>query len=288
MKNIKFSVVMVLTLLLSVSLFAQRGRGNNKHYNRGYNQSRPNYQYAPRQNYRSVRVMPRYNYRPNYRPAYRPYYRPAYRPVYRPVYRPIYRSPRAYVHFGPTFGVRLNVLPYGYSRIYVDRNPYYYNEGVYYRPQANNQYEVVAPPLGAVVNKIPSNATVTVVDGMKYYQVGGTFYRDEISENGQHNYRVVGTDGVLNTIEESTTEETMTEEITTEDTMTEEVTVTEDQNLNAYDEVIPAMGTRVDKLPLNSKVQVINQQKYFLSPAGIYYIEVVEDDKIKYEVTTVQ
>jgi hypothetical protein len=285
MKNIKISVVMVLTLLLSVGLFAQHGRGNNNRYNRGYNQSRPNYHYSPRPNQMSVRVMPRYNYRPNYRPAYRPYYRPTYRPVYRPVYRPIYRSPRAYVHYGPTFGVRINVLPVGYHRIYVGSNPYYYNEGVYYRPQPNNQYEVVAPPLGALVDKIPSNATVTVVDGMKYYQVGGTFYRDEIAENGEHNYRVVGTDGVLNTIEEGTTDESMTEETITDETMTQEVIT--DETLNVAEAPLP-VGSRVDALPLNSKVLVINQQKYFLSPAGVYYIEVVEGDKIKYEVTTVE
>ena len=286
MKNTKISVVLLFTLLLSVGLFAQRGRGNN-HYNRGYNkQYRSNSYYNPRQNYGSVRVMPRYNYRPTYRPAYRPYYRPTYRPVYRPVYRPIYRSPRTYVHFGPTFGVRINVLPSNYRRIYVGSDPYYYNEGVYYRPQANNQYEVVAPPLGALVDRIPSNATVTVVDGMKYYQVGGTFYRDEIDENGRHNYRVVGADGVLNTIDEGTPEENLQEEMMNDQTMTEEVKP--DENLNAYDEVIPALGTRVDALPANSKVQVINQQKYFLSPAGIYYIEVVENDKIMYEVTNVE
>jgi len=41
-------------------------------------------------------------------------------------------------------------------------------------------------------------------------------------------------------------------------------------------------------LPADSRVQVINQQKYFASPGGVYYKEVIEGDKIRYEVTTVQ
>ncbi len=260
MKSIKISVVMLFALLLSVGLFAQRGRGNNKHhYNRGYSQHYQHNQYYnyPR-NRVTVQVGPGYNYRP----------------VYRPNYRPVYRSPRAYVHYGPVFGVRINALPYGYSRIYVGSNPYYYNNGVYYRPQNNNSgYEVVAPPLNATVNRLPANATVTMIDGQKYYQVGGTFYQEEFDRNNRLSYRVVGTDGVINT--EQYVNEAAPENM-------------ENENINAYDVAIPALGSRYDILPAESKVQVINQQKYFVSPGGVYYIEVIEGNKIRYEVTTVQ
>lgn len=249
MKTIKISAIIVLALLLSVGTFAQRGRWQNNHY-RHYNYNR---------NYVSVNVGPRYNYRPNYRPYYRPVTR------YRPNYQPVYRSSRAYVHFGPVFGVRVNVLPFGYSRIVVGSNPYYYNDGIYYRNYNNNSYEVVAPPLHATVNRLPSNATVTVIDGQKYYQVGGTFYQEEFSENNKLSYRVVGTDGVINTGYANA-----------------------DENLNAYDEAIPTLGSRYDELPAESKVQVINQQKYFVTPGSIYYKEVIEGDKVRYEVTTVQ
>ncbi len=250
MKTIKISVIMVVTLLLSVAMFAQRGRWQNNRYQpyRHYNNNR---------NYVSVNVGPRYNYRPYYRPYYRPVSR------YRPIYQPVYRSPRAYVHFGPVFGVRVNVLPFGYSRIVVGSNPYYYNDGIYYRNYNNSGYEVVAPPLNATVNRLPSNATITVIDGQKYYQVGGTFYQEEFSENNKLSYRVVGTDGVINTDNA-------------------------DENLNAYDEAIPTLGSRYDELPVESKVQVINQQKYFVSPGGVYYREVIEGDKVRYEVTSVQ
>ncbi len=253
MKTIKISVIMIFTLLLSVGLFAQRGRGNNRYHYKPYNH------YNYNRNYVSVNVGPRYNYRPNYRPYYRPVTR------YRPSYRPVYRSPRAYVHFGPVFGVRVNVLPFGYSRIYVGSNPYYYNDGIYYRNYNNSGYEVVAPPLNATVNRLPSNANVTVIDGQKYYQVGGTFYQEEFSENNKLSYRVVGTDGVINTDNANA-----------------------EENLNAYDEVIPTLGSRYDELPEESKVQVINQQKYFVTPGGVYYKEVIEGDKVRYEVTSVQ
>lgn len=251
MKNIKLAVVMAFALLLSVGLFAQRGRAhNNRHY-------QPSRNYYNHNSHVSIRVVPRYNYRP----AYRSYY--GYRPVYRPVVRSVYRSPGAYVHFGPVFGLRINVLPFGYSRFYVGTVPYYYNEGVYYRSYSNGGYEVVEPPLNATVQRLPSNANVTVIDGQKYYQVGGTFYQEEIADNGKISYRVVGTDGVLNT-------------------------GYDDENLNAVDEEIPALGSRYDELPVDSKVQVINQQKYFVSTNGIYYKEVIEGDKVRYEVTTVQ
>lgn len=252
MKTIKISVIMVFTLLLSVGTFAQRGRWQNNHY-------KPSRHYNYNRNHVSVNVGPRYNYRPNYQPYYRPVTR------YRPIYRPVYRSSRTYAHFGPVFGVRVNVLPFGYSRIVVGSNPYYYNDGIYYRNYNNNDYEVVAPPLNATVNRLPANATVTVIDGQKYYEVGGTFYQEEFSENNKLSYRVVGTDGVINTDNASA-----------------------DENLNAYDEAIPTLGSRYDELPSESKVQIINQQKYLVSPSGIYYKEVIEGDKLRYEVTTVQ
>ena len=248
MKTIKITVLTCLTVLFTTVLFAQRGRGYNYH---------PNHNYYHHRDYVSINVGPRYNYRPYYRPA------PVYR--YRTTYRSGYSNPRAYVHFGPVFGFRLNVLPFGYSSIYVGGSPYYYNDGVYYRSYNNSSYEVVAPPLNATVSRLPSNATVTVIDGQKYYQVGGTFYQEEVTENNKPIYRVVGTDGVIDT-----------------------GNVNDEQQLNADNKEIPTWGSRYDELPADSRVQVINQKKYFASPGGIYYKEVIEGDKVRYEVTTVE
>jgi len=240
MKNIRMNLLMLFALLVSVESFAQRGRG--RHYNP--------YQYN--RNQVTVHVGPRYNYRPFYRPHYRP------------GYRSFYRSPRAFVHYGPVFGVRVNVLPFGYNRIFVGPDPYYYNNGIYYRPY-NNHYEVVAPPLNARVKKLPPDAVVTIIDGQKYYHVGGTFYQEEMDAKNRLRYRVVGTGGVINTTGTGDTADP-----------------------DAMDEALPAVGDRFDQLPADSTMQIINEQKYFVSPSGIYYKEVIEGNSLRYEVTTVQ
>lgn len=59
---------------------------------------------------------------------------------------------------------------------YIGPNPYYYFNGIFYKPHAN-QYEVVAPPLGAVVNKLPSGSKVRVIDGQKYLNRVGPFIK---------------------------------------------------------------------------------------------------------------
>lgn len=257
MKRIKISIIVCWAVLFSTELFAQRGRGSYNNSRGRYNSYYSNRSYYHPRSYVSINVGPRYNYRPYYRPA------PVYR--YRTAYSPVYRTQGAYIHFGPVFGFRLNVLPFGYSSIFVGENPYYYNDGVFYRNYNNSSYEVVAPPLNATVSRLPSNATVTVIDVQKYYQLGGTFYQEEFFENNKRSYRVVGIDGVINTVNAG-----------------------DEQEFNAYNKEIPTLGSRYDELPADSSVQVINQQKYFASPGGVYYKEVIEGDKVRYEVTTVQ
>ena len=148
MKKIKVAALLCAALMISTGLFAQRGRGHDNRY-------RSNQHYG----HVYVNASPRYSYRPVYQPYYRPYYRSV--PVYRPAVRPYYSSPLAFVHFGPSFGFRLSVLPFGYSRIFVGSYPYYYNDGIFYRNYSNGGgYEVVAPPLNAVVKKLPANANI--------------------------------------------------------------------------------------------------------------------------------
>ncbi len=232
----RIAVVTGILLLAGISSFAQRGRYQHQRYS-----------YSPR-------YHNNYYARPHY-PAYRyNYYRP--RPVYvRPVYRPIYRMPR-YVHYGPSFGFRLSVLPFGYTRVVVGSVPYFYNQGVYYRNYSSGGYEVVAPPLGATVSVLPPGAKSTTINGEQYYELGGTFYQQE----DRNSYRVVGTDGVLNTYDE--------------DNGTQPVD----------DNPVPLTGSRFEQLPPDSKPVVINQQKYYMSPDGVYYQEVMENNKLLYEV----
>ena len=232
----RIALVTGVLVLAGISSFAQ---GRRYH-------SRERYSYSPRYNYH-------YYGRPHY-PAYRYNYRP--RPVYvRPVYRPVYRMPR-YVHYGPTFGFRLSILPFGYSRVTVGSVPYFYNQGIFYRNYSSGGYEVVAPPLGATVSTLPPGAKSTTINGEQYYELGGTFYQQE----DRNSYRVVGTDGVLNTYEE------------------------DQQNQPMDDNAVPLTGSRFEQLPPDSKPVVINQQKYYMSPDGVYYQEVMQDNKLLYEV----
>ena len=155
----------------------------------------------------------------------------------------------------PPIGVRIATLPVGYRRMYVGPDPYYFYNGVYYRSHADNEYEVVAPPLGATVNSLPAGAKATVIDGNKYYELNGTYYQEDITDDNKLVYTVVGTDGVLDTGSD---------------------------NDEAPQE--PQMGDRFDTLPADAKPVVIQGEKFYTTPSGLYYKEVVEDKKVYYEV----
>jgi hypothetical protein len=248
-----FGLILICSIFLSFTATAQRHYGNRNGYSRYYS-SRP---------YVSVNIGRPYNYHPYYnRPVY------SYR-------RPVYRAPYSYIHFGPSFGFHINVLPFGYYPFYYGGSPYYYNDGVYYRPYSGGGYEVTAPPLGASVKHLPSGAKVTVINGVKYYELGGTFYQEEINEKNKVEYKVVGTDGILNTGND-------------DDAANEDNSIVTPQDKPVVIEnnkVAPDPGTRFDKLPEGSKTVVIKKEKYYLSPAGVYYQEVIDGNTVRYEVT---
>jgi hypothetical protein len=262
-KKVSLAVLsLIFVLVLSSTVSAQR-----RHYDRGYRNNYYAYNYWPSRPIVSVNFGRPYNYRP-----------------YSYYSRPVYRAPYSYVHFGPSFGVRINVLPFGYYPFYIGRNPYYYYDGVYYRPYSNGGYEVIAPPLGATVKHLPSGAKVTVIDGVKYYELGGTFYQEEITDNNKLRYKVVGTDGVLNTTAD---DDTNTENnVTTNDNAAAKNNNTVNPPANTtVDKQFPVVGARFDKLPEGSKVVVLKKEKYYVSPDGVYYQEVIDGNNIRYEVT---
>jgi hypothetical protein len=248
--NKKFTLTLltiVFMIALSTDVTAQR-----HHNSRGYRSTYYAYNYRPSRPYVSVNIGRPYNYN------YRPY-------TYRPVYRPHY----SYVHYGPSFGVHISILPRGYYPFYIGPNPYYYNDGVYYRPYSGGGYEVIAPPLGATVKQLPSGAKVSVIDGVKYYELGGTYYQEEISAKNKVSYKVVGTDGVLDTGRD----EQVIEQAPAEN------------NSTAQKNTLPEIGTRFDKLPEGSKTVILKKEKYYLSPDGVYYQEVIDGNNVRYEVT---
>lgn len=231
MKTQRYTFISLLFLLLltSTSSFAQRGRYNhNKGHYRYYSQR----SYAYGRPYTSIYFNnDHYWYNRGY------FYRP-YGSYFQLVIPPI--------------GIRIATLPYGYRSVYVGPHPYYYFNGIYYRPYAN-QYEVVSPPLGAVVDELPPGAKAKLIDGAKYYELNGTYYKEELNDNDHLSYRVVGTDGVLNTQKD--------------DVVSSE----------------PMVGDTIDQLPPDSKEVVINGQKLYSTPSGLYYKKVIRQNRVYYE-----
>ncbi len=246
----RYLAIATIAIILYLPASAQRnGRGNN---NRNYYR---NSYYHPRNNF-SVNVGVRNNYTRN---------------PYSSFSRPYYNTPRLFTHFGPSFGVRVNVLPIGYDPFYIGRNPYYFYNGVYYQPYSNGGYQVVQAPLGATVKHLPTGSKVTVINGQKYYELGGTFYQENINEKNQLRFVVVGKDGVINTPSEVAP--------------IPDINNVPENEATPQPQVKPEIGARFDKLPENSKQVVISKQKYYLSTDGVYYKEVIDGDNVRYEVT---
>lgn len=172
----------------------------------------------------------------------------------RPVF---YGAPRFYSrYYGPYFhyytpwlGVRLRVLPWGYFSFNFGPDVFYYYDGIFYRNN-NDSYEVVAPPVGAEVPSLPRGASEIRINGELFYEKNGVYYREVIKDNNKKAYVVAGRDGELNTSEAPQ----------------------------------PKEGDVVHELPADSRLVVINDQEFYLSPSGFYYQEIKDGDKVAYKV----
>lgn len=225
-------------LMIFQDVNAQRGRYNRYRSYRSYN-------YRPRTiiSFSSPRVIIPYGgIRYHYSSGY--YYRP-----YGSYFRVI----------APPLGIHINILPRGYRRIYVGDVPYYYYGGTYYRQNKDKSYyEVTDAPLGASVPELPDGAEVVVINNQKYYELDGTYYKEEIRDNSEIWYTVVGKDGKINTDESAESAEPV----------------------NAGS----AVGDIVDKLPDNCRTVVVSGNKYYVSPDDVYYEEVMQQNTLKYKI----
>lgn len=113
----------------------------------------------------------------------------------------VYYKPygRGYVAVRPPVGLRVTILPVGYTSITIGRMPYFYAGGVYYVQHSPGRYEVVGPPKELAVNSSPSQlstlpegAQSVYIAGRKYYKINDTYYEKSVSENGSESYVVVG------------------------------------------------------------------------------------------------
>jgi hypothetical protein len=278
-------------------VYSDRGPAVTRGSNNNYRGSIGNYQgnqrgIASRGGvYNNVRTYnnyrPGYGYRPSYR--YGGYTYGGYRYSgygfhggynYFPCYSftPFYRS-YGFAHYGPSFGFRLSILPFGYYPFYLGGNPYYYNDGIYYRSYESGGYEVVAPPLGATVTNLPTGAKATVINGQKYYELGGTYYQEELGQDNSLHYIVVGTDGVVNTIAAaSDSGEAQSNPNNTHNDYAPPAATAPDQS------GMQRQSEKLTQLPANSKVVNINQQKFYLATSGVYYQEIMDaGNKVSYQ-----
>lgn len=232
------------------------GAGNRSPYrgpSSNFNQRGPSRNYTYNNNRRPIQVRGNYG-RPNvhvnigigggYRYNPRFYYGGGYH------YRPYYYRP----YYAPSFGLRINVLPFGYYPFYYGSMPYYFYDGLYYR-QTSGYYETVEPPLGAKLPTLPSGAEAVTIDGQQYYEYKGTYYQKTYGDNGDTLYEVVGTDGVLET---------------------DKAVQNEIQGVEQSEDVFY-------QLPEGTKSIQLDGKTYFVSPGGDYYEQFVDkDDKVYY------
>jgi hypothetical protein len=214
----------------------------------------------------------------NYYPSPRVYAYAPPRPVFRPSlqinlglgsrYYPRPYSPysHSYVHYGPSIGFRVNVLPYGYFPFYFGSSNYYYYDNTFYRRYDDRNYEVVAPPIGAKLPQLPKNATGVTIDGIRYYELGGTYYQETYNDKNQTLYEVVGVNGELRTNSVQNNNGNF-------------------NNQNQPQQNRPIQeGDFVDNLPDQCKTITINGQTLYVSPDNIYYQQIIESNRIYYKV----
>ena len=82
-----------------------------------------------------------------------------------------YRQNRYY----PARGHYVRTLPRGDYTAYHYRSPYYFWQGVWYRPYGSH-FTIVAPPVGLVIPLLPPLYTTLWVRGVPYYYANETYY----------------------------------------------------------------------------------------------------------------
>ena len=110
-----------------------------------------------------------------------------------------YRSSgSAFISILPPVGLRISVLPVGFSRMAVRSNNYYYCSGAYYRDFNGGGYEVVQDPYSTVINNtattldvLPNNYQVVESNGQVLFLSNGQYYQAVSQGDGNVVYEVV-------------------------------------------------------------------------------------------------
>lgn len=181
----------------------------------------------------------------------------------------------------PPFGLRLGILPFGYSSFYWGGNPYYYYNGIYYQNYGNDGYQVVDAPMGAVVSSLPGGATSVVVNGETMYELNGTYYKSGQDSNGNTIFTVVGKNGVVNNTPNQDQNNNMQDQ---NNNMQNQQQPTQQQppvsddapSTNSLNAAPPQtsssmqIGDTMSQLPDGSKLVNINGEQLYQTPDNVY------------------
>ncbi|WP_459212381.1 DUF6515 family protein [Aquimarina rhabdastrellae] len=97
-----------------------------------------------------------------------------------------------YIVVTPPIGIRINVLPVGYTSVIIGGSTYYYYQGIYYISIPDtNEYERVEAPQEALVYILPEDTEEVVIDGKTYYESNDTLYKVVLTPDGKA-FKVVG------------------------------------------------------------------------------------------------
>lgn len=101
--------------------------------------------------------------------------------VIRPGHRVVVR--KAHIRYStlPRWGASLHARPANAILVSGRRNPYYFNNGVYYT-QRNNNWVVVRPSRGVRISVLPAGYRNIVIGPRKYYYYYGTYYVKSASD----------------------------------------------------------------------------------------------------------
>jgi hypothetical protein len=121
---------------------------------------------------------------------------------------------------------------------------------------------VIDAPLGASVPELPQGAEVVVINDQKYYELDGTYYKEDIRDNNEIWYTVVGKDGKLDTDNSQGQTQAQPQQPTNE----------------------PAVGDLVSKLPDNCRTVKVSGHTYYVSPDDVYYEETIQQNTVRYKI----
>lgn len=112
----------------------------------------------------------------------------------------------------PPIGAKVNSIPSDAKAVVINGNKYYECNGTYYQEQLDSNNRVVyvvigtngvlnqpntpqvvhEPEVGDIIPQLPPNCSEVYLNGQKYFESTDHVYYQEIFENGQTGYKIVG------------------------------------------------------------------------------------------------